>query len=238
MSVQRVRFSRNSIGMMNPAAITLAEKWFDLDAAAIEKSAGRYTRGKHKGDLRGYIVWREVVEGGWLSGIGVCRPGMVFAMFCPSWDAREAADRMSDGDFYRASNRVDTRYGYDRKAEAERRRTEDEALTKDLRDRVAMLDLATILGGVMRDLLALPVDAAVERLVVVNGGCVPVRRVSPTHWTVEGGDPACLAVAVWKTGEALGIVPPADADARALASDLAGHPPETSAEFIVAPLSV
>lgn len=32
----------------------------------LEKQCGRYTRGKHKGELRGYVAVTYCVEGGWL----------------------------------------------------------------------------------------------------------------------------------------------------------------------------
>lgn len=39
----------------------------------------RYVKGKRKGQLKGKIVWRKVVKGGWVSGVGIVSPGKTFA---------------------------------------------------------------------------------------------------------------------------------------------------------------
>jgi hypothetical protein len=39
----------------------------------------RYVKGRRKGQLKGKIIWRKVVKGGWISGVGVVSPGKTFA---------------------------------------------------------------------------------------------------------------------------------------------------------------
>jgi hypothetical protein len=43
-----------------------AMKTFGLTLEQLEAIVGRYSKGKHKGELRGAISWRKVVRGGWL----------------------------------------------------------------------------------------------------------------------------------------------------------------------------
>jgi hypothetical protein len=39
----------------------------------------RYIKGKRKGQLKGKIMWRKAVKGGWIPGAGIVPPGKTFA---------------------------------------------------------------------------------------------------------------------------------------------------------------
>lgn len=90
----------------------VAGRWFGLDAAAIEAQCGRFAKGKRKGELRGWIVYRKCRVGGWCFPLNcVIRPGLMFAHFCRTYDeACETANYPTDRFF--PATRVDTYYGH------------------------------------------------------------------------------------------------------------------------------
>jgi len=53
-------------------------KVYDL----AEEKLGRFTRGKRKGKIRGSIEWLKCERGGWKTGVGVCRPGVIAFRLC------------------------------------------------------------------------------------------------------------------------------------------------------------
>lgn len=57
------RFER-TIAMADPKGVEIAARWFGTSEEKIEQLCGRYVRGSHKGKLRGWIVYRTVIEGG------------------------------------------------------------------------------------------------------------------------------------------------------------------------------
>ena len=45
----------------------LARKWFTAEDLS---SIPCFTRGKHKGKLKGVVIWRKVISGGWIHNEG------------------------------------------------------------------------------------------------------------------------------------------------------------------------
>jgi hypothetical protein len=43
----------------------LAMKHFNLTLEQLEEKVGRYTKGKHKGELKGKLTWDKIEKGGW-----------------------------------------------------------------------------------------------------------------------------------------------------------------------------
>lgn len=131
MSVQKCRFETRVVAMSDRDGLEIAARWFDLTPEQVEAQCGRFARGQHKGNLRGWIVYRKCVEGGWSYGVhGVIRPAMIFAAFCSTFDEMEIARSSTFGEFCPMAQRVDSAYGYDRKADAARRQAECEAQEK------------------------------------------------------------------------------------------------------------
>jgi hypothetical protein len=62
--------------------IALLQAHCGLSNDIIEGIVGRYSRGKRKGQLRGAVIWKKVVRGGWVKngfeGGHVEFPGRIF----------------------------------------------------------------------------------------------------------------------------------------------------------------
>jgi len=134
MSVQKCRFETRVVAMSDRDGLDLAARWFDLTPEQVEAQCGKVSRGQHKGQLRGWIVYRRCTEGGWAYGIGgVIRPDMIFAAFCPTFDEMGETRGCTFGEFYSRAMRVDTAYGYDRKAAVAKQQAEYAALQEENR---------------------------------------------------------------------------------------------------------
>lgn len=71
--------------MNSEFALGLAEKWGILDI--IEREAGRYTKGKRKGQLRGRLEWLKIVRGGWSYRFGgVHKRGILCWRVVDTWN--------------------------------------------------------------------------------------------------------------------------------------------------------
>jgi hypothetical protein len=125
--VQKCSWKREEAGVAQPFALQLAAKWFGMSEADVEAAAGRFTRGKNKGKLRGWIVWQKCTEGGWCYPLhSVIKPGMMFAHFVKTWDEMANLMGLATDRFMAGAVRVDTSYGYS--PEAERARIAEQAL--------------------------------------------------------------------------------------------------------------
>lgn len=57
--------------------LDLAMRWFGMTESQAAETYGRYRSGPRRGLIRGYVVWCEVIEGGWSYALQtVLRPGM------------------------------------------------------------------------------------------------------------------------------------------------------------------
>ncbi len=91
----------------------LASRWFGMTEADIERQCGRFTKGKHKGELRGWIVYHKVREGGWsFASGGVFKPGLIFAQFAKTYDESSELFNLPTDKFVHGATRVDTCYGH------------------------------------------------------------------------------------------------------------------------------
>lgn len=118
--VQRARF-QTTYAAVADGYQEAAERWFGLGEDALAAKLGRFTKGKHVGKVRGWMVWCKCVEGGWAHGKGVVRPGIIHAMFCETYDDMIHKQQLPAAEFWAWSTRVDTCYGYN-PAEARRLR--------------------------------------------------------------------------------------------------------------------
>lgn len=106
MSITYARTAVKSAPMHDPHVARKAAEWVEhflprngdgetgVDALAlIEEKCGRSTRGKHKGELRGYLEVLYVERGGWrktggyMQGYPV-RPGAVLGMKITGWSGQ------------------------------------------------------------------------------------------------------------------------------------------------------
>ncbi len=119
---------RNRVGVGSVFGLKLAEKWFGYSESDVEKIAGRFTKGRNVGQVRGWLVWVTCKRGGWHYGLGgVIKPGMVFAHFCRTWDEVSRCLNCPDVEYFQGVKRVDTTGGYDWRVEAQRVKDEMEA---------------------------------------------------------------------------------------------------------------
>jgi hypothetical protein len=111
MPVQTCKWEMKTAAMSQGASI--AAKWFGMSESDIEAACERFTKGKNKGALRGWIVYRKCTEGGWSFPLhSVVRPGMIFARFCKSYDESCEAVNLPTDRFIPSATRVDSAYGY------------------------------------------------------------------------------------------------------------------------------
>lgn len=133
--VQQCRFDYNSSYAYQ--MLDGVNRWFGFTEDDLAAKCGRFVRGKHKGKVRGWIVWRKCIEGGWNFKLnGVVKPGMMFARFCLTYD--ESCEMMNapTDEFFMGAVRVDTAYGHDPvKARADRAAAEVAAAAKLERDK-------------------------------------------------------------------------------------------------------
>lgn len=114
MSVQYCKLFMHTKGCDNPDGIALAARGFGMDIAAVEAAAGRFTKGKRKGELRGWIVYFECTVGGWCKPLGrVIRPGIKFGHFAATWDDLSRLSSLSTDRFIAGAKRIDHAYGHD-----------------------------------------------------------------------------------------------------------------------------
>jgi hypothetical protein len=112
MPVQYAKFSRRSDACSTDEG-ALAARWFGLSAADLEAQAGRFTKGKNKGKLRGWVVFVKCTEGGWVRGLqGVVKPGMIFARFAKTYDEQADLVNLPLERFFAGARRVDSAYGH------------------------------------------------------------------------------------------------------------------------------
>lgn len=62
----RARFENRSCYLSNDFGAALACRKLNISEDELEEIVGRYSRGKRKGKLRGLLVWRKCVSGGWV----------------------------------------------------------------------------------------------------------------------------------------------------------------------------
>jgi hypothetical protein len=98
----------------------LAAKWLGMTPESIDAAAGRFVRGAKKGKLRGWVAYRKARVGGWVNGIGVVKPGMIFARFEKTYDDAANWTCKTAAEFVALATRADTCYGYDPAAERKR----------------------------------------------------------------------------------------------------------------------
>jgi len=75
------------VGIIENASTRTGTGELNLDVPAlIEQRCGRYVRGKHQGEIRGWATWQFVLRGGWVKdGHGylnghVVRPGQIVSL--------------------------------------------------------------------------------------------------------------------------------------------------------------
>jgi len=66
MTTARCQYEQKGCYIRSEFGQSYAKKVFGLDDAGLEALVGRYTRGKHKGELRGWIGWFKTTKGGWV----------------------------------------------------------------------------------------------------------------------------------------------------------------------------
>lgn len=112
-NVQQVKWTFRKMETLADGA-DLAARWFGMDEAQIAEQCGRFTRGKNKGKVRGWIVWTKAEIGGWCFPLGcVVRPGMMFAAFCKTYDDAYRVMNLPTAEFQACAKRVDRAYGHD-----------------------------------------------------------------------------------------------------------------------------
>jgi len=65
MATNYAEFSRNEAYLNQRFGLEMAHLLLGLNNEIIEAIAGRYSRGKRKGQLRGAITWERCIKGGW-----------------------------------------------------------------------------------------------------------------------------------------------------------------------------
>lgn len=91
MAVQRCKLRTRMIPCYTPEGLAISAEWFGYSEGEIAKRAGRFTRGAHKGQVRGWLFLHICSEGGWKrdgsgEGGGVILPGTIYASFYATWD--------------------------------------------------------------------------------------------------------------------------------------------------------
>lgn len=71
-------------------AASLAQFYFGLDNDILQALVGRYSRGKRKGLLRGFVQYDICTHGGWVTGRGIRGRGIFRVALCVAdgWDGR------------------------------------------------------------------------------------------------------------------------------------------------------
>lgn len=59
----------------------LACRKFNLTLEELELIVGRYKKGKRKGELKGQLHWTKVINGGWVSGLGLVAPNFTYGYY-------------------------------------------------------------------------------------------------------------------------------------------------------------
>ena len=62
------QFTKQHAYLNSDFGLDYACRVFNMNPESIEKTVGRYTRGKRKGQLRGSLNWFKCSSGGWLRG--------------------------------------------------------------------------------------------------------------------------------------------------------------------------
>lgn len=113
MSIQQCKWGMTRIDECGLDNGELAQRWLGLTPEQIEARVGRFTRGKRKGKLRGWIVFRSCIQGGWCFPLhAVIRPGMIFATFVEKYDEIGEVISLDTAKFMARAVRVDSQYGH------------------------------------------------------------------------------------------------------------------------------
>lgn len=114
MSVQVCKMEIKVMSMADLTGPDCAGRWFGYTMGKLEDVCGRFTKGRNKGELRGWIVYRKVLVGGWCYPLQcVLRPGMMFGHFVAKYNDLGHYINLSTNEFFPNATRVDTCYGHD-----------------------------------------------------------------------------------------------------------------------------
>lgn len=65
MVIQKVQITEKSVYLNTDFGMDLAVKKLNMTEDEIVKIVGRYSKGKHKGEIKGKLIWFKIVEDGW-----------------------------------------------------------------------------------------------------------------------------------------------------------------------------